>query len=345
VFDRQTTNPRVSFALRLCSSLLTALLIVAVVGFHRAAHRFDCLQRPYLEHLFLWSRDRMISFAIEFFVCAIHAPPSLHMLYDVTLSKAERPLIANAVNVVLPRISAKTSAIWFGPWFVENPWEVIMVLRLYLIARLMLVQSYRTGPLILACWVNFSLSPFFTIRSTFYRAPALVVGCATIFLFFISSFALYICDRALGYQWSSYAGTLWLAFASMTTLGYGDLYPGTICGRMVALFSAVIGIILMSGIFAALTSFLAVSPKDTRMIDFIEMYGLKQRRLYWAAAVIQRAWFLFQSRRRLRGACNFALLISLLCSALSFSLSSSLSLFMCVPNRISTFCRTQLAKC
>jgi voltage-gated potassium channel len=48
---------------------------------------------------------------------------------------------------------------------------------------------------------------------------------------------------------------LWWAFVTLTTVGYGDLYPVTSGGRIVAVFTMIFGITIYSLMIANLTYF------------------------------------------------------------------------------------------
>jgi hypothetical protein len=58
----------VSLALRGVSSLMCLLLIFALYRYHQAAHRFECLQRPFLLELGDWTEDRKSDFFWEWHV-------------------------------------------------------------------------------------------------------------------------------------------------------------------------------------------------------------------------------------------------------------------------------------
>ena len=44
----------------------------------------------------------------------------------------------------------------------------------------------------------------------------------------------------------SFYNSLWLIFITMTTVGYGDMYPVTYQGRFFGIFACLIGILLVS---------------------------------------------------------------------------------------------------
>ena len=40
--------------------------------------------------------------------------------------------------------------------------------------------------------------------------------------------------------------SIWWAFATLTTVGYGDIYPVTVLGKLIASFVAIVGIGLIA---------------------------------------------------------------------------------------------------
>ncbi|WP_245722173.1 potassium channel family protein [Nocardia crassostreae] len=81
------------------------------------------------------------------------------------------------------------------------------------------------------------------------------VGTGSLLLLFVCSLALYDAERdAEGANVKSFGDALWWAAVSVTTVGYGDRYPVTVEGRLVALILMTIGIGLISFAIGATTS-------------------------------------------------------------------------------------------
>ncbi len=72
-------------------------------------------------------------------------------------------------------------------------------------------------------------------------------------LLVVSSTVLYCCENAVQPEaYSSIPATMWWAVATLTTVGYGDMYPVTLAGKLLAGLIAVFGI----GMFALPTGIL-----------------------------------------------------------------------------------------
>jgi voltage-gated potassium channel len=86
------------------------------------------------------------------------------------------------------------------------------------------------------------------------------VALATILLVILAGVSVSIADRE---EFSSPWLGMWWAVTTVTTVGYGDVYPTTVLGRIIASALMVIGIGFLSLLTAAVASTLALdSPLD-----------------------------------------------------------------------------------
>lgn len=70
-------------------------------------------------------------------------------------------------------------------------------------------------------------------------------------------------DVGEGGRVHSFFDALWWSTATITTVGYGDIYPVTAAGRLIAAFAMVVGISTFAVVTAKLAEFLVVSPPET----------------------------------------------------------------------------------
>jgi voltage-gated potassium channel len=83
----------------------------------------------------------------------------------------------------------------------------------------------------------------------------------TVIFFFIaviafSSFVVYALEQHRGDGFESYFDSLWWTVVTVSTVGYGDVVPRTIIGRLVAMTTMLIGIGLMGVVTGRVASFL-----------------------------------------------------------------------------------------
>ncbi|MYL30468.1 two pore domain potassium channel family protein [Halobacillus halophilus] len=60
----------------------------------------------------------------------------------------------------------------------------------------------------------------------------------------------------------SYADGLWWSIVTVTTVGYGDIAPSTLSGRLVAIFLMIIGIGLIGMLTGSITTYFVKKPKE-----------------------------------------------------------------------------------
>lgn len=126
-------------------------------------------------------------------------------------------------------------------FFKEN-WLVILAT---------LLPAFRSLRVLRVLLVLRGLTPFLKSRAS---RVGMVVGVSLPLVLYTASLSVYEAERnADGANITSFADAVWWAFASVTTVGYGDRFPVTEEGRFVATFLMVIGI----GLFSSLTALLA----------------------------------------------------------------------------------------
>lgn len=89
---------------------------------------------------------------------------------------------------------------------------------------------------------------------SFPVAMSLIFG--VVFVFGASAYML---EHAENPAFSDISDGLWWAFVTLTTVGYGDVYPVTSGGRIIAVFTMLFGIAIYSLMIANLTCFVETS--------------------------------------------------------------------------------------
>jgi voltage-gated potassium channel len=96
---------------------------------------------------------------------------------------------------------------------------------------------------------------------------ALYIGSATTLIVFMAALAVLDAERGVpGSTIETYPEALWWGVATITTVGYGDFYPTTLDGRLVAVFLMIGGIGLIGFVTGSLASWIVerISDSDER---------------------------------------------------------------------------------
>jgi hypothetical protein len=116
------------------------------------------------------------------------------------------------------------------------------------------------GVRLVSIFSNFDFNVDFALRAildsdallTLFKMLMVMVACM--------SYLLHVCEREvhaniytdaeflapMGHWSQSYFGSIWLVFASLTTLGYADIIPLTYCGRALCFLTVVLGLCIVS---------------------------------------------------------------------------------------------------
>jgi voltage-gated potassium channel len=149
-----------------------------------------------------------------------------------------------AVDVVLRLIHAGPELLtWKGLLgFVKENWLALMAL---------LLPAFRSLRVLRVIVVLRGLEPYLNTRSS---RVGMIVGVTFPLILYTAALSIYEAERyADGSNIQSFGDAVWWSIASVTTVGYGDKFPVTADGRVIATFLMVIGI----GLFSALTALLA----------------------------------------------------------------------------------------
>lgn len=130
-------------------------------------------------------------------------------------------------------------------WFVRHLWELAIValpmLRPLRLLRLLSIVAMLQRT---------------TVTAFRGRVAAYVIAATTLLVVVAGVAALDAEQNASGANITTIGDAWWWAFATITTVGYGDFYPVTLAGRLVAVVLMACGVALLGSVTALLASWL-----------------------------------------------------------------------------------------
>ena len=174
------------------------------------------------------------------------------------------------------------------------PYEVlgvIMYLRLYWIGRVIRNHSGFHGQRsdFIGCLNNVSTeSPWWNFRCLFHVAPIKVLIPILLLTWILTAVAVSIFERPIT---RGQVKSIWLTIVTMSTVGYGDVYPQTIGGRFILVIGGIVGgTIVISMLTSIFMGFLSTTHSEERVLAILSTRVWQKNVLDASSKVISFAW-------------------------------------------------------
>ncbi|XP_068098104.1 intermediate conductance calcium-activated potassium channel protein 4 [Hyperolius riggenbachi] len=179
--------------------------------------------------------------------------------------------------------------------------SILMFLRVYLVPRTLLLfskvlvdASYRS----IGSLNKIKFQYPFVMKILMNTCPGQVLLILTISLWIISSWVLSVCEREDFPDTGNMTESLWLIPITFLTIGYGDRVPNTVCGKMVCLFTGVMGVGCTALIVAVAAQKLEFNKAEKHVHNFMMDIRYTKKIKRAAANVLGEAWLLHKHDKR-----------------------------------------------
>lgn len=178
-----------------------------------------------ISHFFYW---------FDMFSLAVFTGEYLARVWVCTLDDRYKSFVLGRIKYMLTSLMLIDFAIivpFYFPLFLDIDTRFILIFRVIRLARLLKLTRY-------------SLSLQRLIRVTLNKKDDLVATVGVVFVLLIvsSSLMYYVENVAQPDKFSSIPAAMWWGVATLTTVGYGDIFPVTILGKLLGAFIAILGI-------------------------------------------------------------------------------------------------------
>ena len=104
-----------------------------------------------------------------------------------------------------------------------------------------------------------------------------VIGIASLLAVGVAALLVYLAERGGDGPIQTFADALWWAASTITTVGYGDVYPRTAAGRGVAVLLMLVGISLFGLLTARVAAFFVETEERAEHSKFDEILRRLER--------------------------------------------------------------------
>lgn len=262
-------------------SISTIILLTLILAFHIKEIQLFMTDNSLVHWRIAVTTKKLAWIFLEILVCAIHPFPF------------ERPCDENGLShwegrALAPLLQAEIFL------------SILMFLRVYLVPRTVLLHSkvlvdasYRS----IGALNKIKFQYQFVIKILMNTCPGRVLLILTISLWVVSSWVLSVCERDTP-KTSNLTSAMWLIPITFLTIGYGDMVPETVCGKMVCLFTGVMGVGCTALIVAVAAQKLEFTKAEKHVHNFMmDIHYMKQIKCA-AANVLGEAWLLHKHTKQ-----------------------------------------------
>ncbi|XP_041706973.1 small conductance calcium-activated potassium channel protein 2-like isoform X2 [Coregonus clupeaformis] len=275
-----------SLALKCLISLSTIILLGLVIIYHAREIQLFMVDNAADDWRIAMTYERIFFICLEILVCAIHPIPGNYTFtWTARLAFSYTPSKTDAdVDIIL---------------------SIPMFLRLYLIARVMLLHSKLftdASSRSIGALNKINFNTRFVMKTLMTICPGTVLLVFTISLWIIAAWTVRACERYHDNMdiTSNFLGAMWLISITFLTIGYGDMVPNTYCGKGVCLLTGIMGAGCTALVVAVVAKKLELTKAEKHVHNFMMDTQLTKRVKNTAANVLRETWLIYKNTKLVR---------------------------------------------
>ncbi|XP_039558222.1 small conductance calcium-activated potassium channel protein 3 isoform X2 [Passer montanus] len=273
-----------SLALKCLISLSTVILLGLIIAYH--TRELFVIDNGADDWRIAMTYERILYISLEMLVCAIHPIPGEYKFFwTARLAFSYTPSRAEAdVDIIL---------------------SIPMFLRLYLIARVMLLHSKLftdASSRSIGALNKINFNTRFVMKTLMTICPGTVLLVFSISLWIIAAWTVRVCERYHDQQdvTSNFLGAMWLISITFLSIGYGDMVPHTYCGKGVCLLTGIMGAGCTALVVAVVARKLELTKAEKHVHNFMMDTQLTKRIKNAAANVLRETWLIYKHTKLLK---------------------------------------------
>ncbi|XP_074163160.1 LOW QUALITY PROTEIN: intermediate conductance calcium-activated potassium channel protein 4 [Sminthopsis crassicaudata] len=261
-------------------SISTLLLLGLILAFHAKEVQLFMTDNGLRDWRVALTGRQVAQMALELLVCGAHPPPL--GAWEAPPCRAPRPR---------PAFLSQEEALL----------SLAMLLRLYLVPRAVLLRS---GVLLNASYRSIGalnrvrFRHWFVAKLYMNTHPGRLLLALTLGLWLTTAWVLSVAERQAINATGHLTDTLWLIPITFLTIGYGDVVPGTVWGKIVCLCTGVMGVCCTALLVAVVARKLEFNKAEKHVHNFMMDIQYSKEMRDSAARVLQEAWMFYKHSRR-----------------------------------------------
>uniref|UniRef100_A0AAQ4R0B3 Potassium intermediate/small conductance calcium-activated channel, subfamily N, member 3 n=1 Tax=Gasterosteus aculeatus aculeatus TaxID=481459 RepID=A0AAQ4R0B3_GASAC len=281
-----TKSSMYSLALKCLISLSTVILLGLIIAYHAREVQLFVIDNGADDWRIAMTMERVLLISLELLVSAVHpVPGDFKFQWRARLAFSYAPSQAEAdLDMVL---------------------SVPMFLRLYLIARVMLLHSKLftdASSRSIGALNKVHFNTRFVMKTLMTICPGTVLLVFSISLWIIAAWTVRVCERYHDAQdvTSNFLGAMWLISITFLSIGYGDMVPHTYCGKGVCLLTGIMGAGCTALVVAVVARKLELTKAEKHVHNFMMDTQLTKRIKNAAANVLRETWLIYKHTKLMK---------------------------------------------
>ncbi|CAG2203763.1 KCA2.3 [Mytilus edulis] len=281
VYDKES---HYSIVLKSIICVSTIILLGLILAYHALEIQLFAVDNCVEDWRIAISWKRMCQLTLEIIICAVNPIPGpFYFTWKTESYDGERWLIAEVpVDILL---------------------SIPMFLRLYLIARSMLLHSRLftdASSRSIGALNRISFDTKFVLKTLMTICPGTVMLVFMISMWVIASWLLRACEAYLDSRHSNILNSMWMIAITFLSVGYGDLVPNTYCGRGIAIATGVMGAGITAILVAVLTQWVEMSLAERNVMNFMHSKDIEKNLKNSAANVLRETWLIYKHTKLMK---------------------------------------------
>ncbi|NP_001166593.1 intermediate conductance calcium-activated potassium channel protein 4 [Cavia porcellus] len=273
------------FLVKCMISLSTVLLLCFIMAFHAKEVQLFMTDNGLRDWRVALTRRQVAQILLELTVCGLHPAP-----------------VRGPPCALGSEMQRATTQAW--PSFLDEGEALLslaMLLRLYLVPRAVLLRS---GVLLNASYRSIGalnqvrFRHWFVAKLYMNTHPGRLLLCLTLGLWLTTAWVLSVAERQEVNATGHLSDTLWLIPITFLTIGYGDVVPGTMWGKIVCLCTGVMGVCCTALLVAVVARKLEFNKAEKHVHNFMMDIHYAKEMKESAARLLQEAWMYYKHTRR-----------------------------------------------